>query len=272
MINWDANPDDAFNVKEGYFRRIRDHTTRQFSFIHENKKYDLPGNLDWITEENGHGYLLTIGCVIRENGTKKRFAYYKQSSYYFWDTTNKQNAIIFWKTLTWKRLIQGKNVPYDAERGDMTYNDLITSEKYRAEILSPIMFNKIIKILNINNLNLEFEGRRIRYIQYNPTTDPKIIQYFTYYDIFKFSAFVTYNKTNDVIQLTNINNLNKDLNYPMRKINDIYGNSDCFNSILNPLFNPTNRSLQINNPAKFKDINANIFLSSINDTSPTIIN
>jgi hypothetical protein len=107
VINWDANQDDAFNVKEGYFTRLRDDTTRQFSFIHENKKYDLPGNLDWITEENGHGYLLIIGCVIRENGTKKRFTYYKPSSYYFWNTTNKQNAIIFWKNINMEKIRTG---------------------------------------------------------------------------------------------------------------------------------------------------------------------
>ena len=29
MINWDANPDDAFNDKVGYFTNLRDHKTRQ---------------------------------------------------------------------------------------------------------------------------------------------------------------------------------------------------------------------------------------------------
>ena len=130
------------------------------------------------------------------------------------------------------------------------------------------MFEKIKNMVKDQGLKLSFEGNRTREVQEN-----SLSRKFTFNDIYKFSADVTYNKDNDKIQLNNITNLNKDMKYPVRKFNQIDGNSDCMADILRPLgYSINGHSAKIENPKLLLRTYTNIFLSSINETSPTIIN
>ena len=130
------------------------------------------------------------------------------------------------------------------------------------------MFEKIKNMVKDQGLKLSFEGNRTREVQEN-----SLSRKFTFNDIYKFSADVTYNEDNDKIQLNNITNLNKDMKYPVRKFNQIDGNSDCMADILRPLgYSINGHSAKIENPKLLLRTYTNIFLSSINETSPTIIN